>query len=100
MNPVLEARHFLYRVEVFFKETLVDGPLGKIKYYVIRFEFQVRGSPHIHSFLWILNAPVLSKDKIDHYKELVDSNISARVPDPSKNPKLFELLKMYQLHKH
>ena len=73
-------------MEVFFKEILVDGPLGKIKYYVIRFEFQVRGSPHIHSFLWILNAPVLSKDTIDHYKEWVDSNISARVPDPSKNP--------------
>ena len=100
MNPVLVVRHFQYRVEVLFKEILVDGPLGKIKYYVIRFEFQVRGSPHIHSFLWILNAPVLSKDTIDHYKEWVESNISARIPDPSKNPKLFELVKMYQLHRH
>ena len=100
MNPVLVARHFQYRVEVFFKEILVDGPLGKTKYYVIRSEFQVRGTPHIHSFLWILNAPVLSKDTIDHYKEWVDSNISARIPDSSKNPKRFELVKMYQLHRH
>ena len=30
-NPVLVARHFQYRVEVFFKEIIVDGPLGKVK---------------------------------------------------------------------
>ena len=44
-------------MEVFFKEIIVNGPLGKVKYYAIRVEFQVRGSPHIHSFLCVLNAP-------------------------------------------
>ena len=29
LNPVLLARHFQYRVEAFFKEIIVDGPLGK-----------------------------------------------------------------------
>ena len=43
------ARHFQYRVEVLFKEIGVNGPLGKVTYYAIRVEFQVRGSPHIHS---------------------------------------------------
>ena len=100
MNPVLVARHFHFRVEGFFKEILVDGPLGKIRHYIIRVEFQVRDSPHIHSFLRILNAPVPSKDIIEHYKEWVDSIISARLPNPTKNPKLFELVKMYQLHRH
>ena len=57
-NPVLLARHFQYRVEAFFKEIVVNGPLGKVTYYVIRVEFQVRGSHHVHSFLWVLNAPV------------------------------------------
>ena len=42
-NPVLLARHFQYRVEVFFKEIIVNGLLGKVKYYAIRVEFQVRG---------------------------------------------------------
>ena len=51
-NQVLLARHFQYRVEVFFKEIIVDGPLGKVKYYAIKFQF--RGSPHIHSFLWVM----------------------------------------------
>ena len=59
-NQVLVARHFQYRVETFFKIIVVDGPLGKVKYYAIRVEFQFRGSPHIHSFLWVLNAPKLT----------------------------------------
>ena len=70
-NPVLLARHFQYRVEIFFKEIIVNGPLGKVTYYAIRVEFQVRGSPHIHSFLWVLNAPVLDKDNIDAYVRFV-----------------------------
>ena len=45
-NPVFLARHFKYRVEVFFKEIVSDGPLGKIKHYAIRVNFQVRSSPH------------------------------------------------------
>lgn len=56
------ARHFQYRVEYFFKNIIVNGPLEKTKYYAIRVEFQVRGSPHIHSFLWIANAPIVTKN--------------------------------------
>ena len=49
--------------------------------------------------MWFLNAPVLSEDTIDHCKEWVDFITSARLPDLTKNPKLFELIKMYQLHR-
>ena len=38
-NPVLVARHFQYKVEIFFKEIILDGPLGKRKYCAIRIEF-------------------------------------------------------------
>ena len=38
-NPVLVARHFQYKVEVFFKEIIIDGPLDITKYYAIRIEF-------------------------------------------------------------
>ena len=48
-NPVLVAKHFQYKVELFFKEIIVDGPLGKTKNYAIHIEFQERGSPHVHS---------------------------------------------------
>ena len=49
-NPVLVARHFQYRVEIFLKVIVLNGPLGKTSYYAIHVEFQVRGSPHIHLF--------------------------------------------------
>ena len=61
-NPVLLARHFQYRVEVFFPEIIINGPLGKVKYHAIRVEFQSRGSPHIHSFLCVIDAPPLTKE--------------------------------------
>ena len=41
-------------------EIVFDGPLGKIKYYALRIEFQERGSPHVHAFVWILDAPRIS----------------------------------------
>lgn len=46
-NPVLPASHVQNQVEVFFKETVVDGPSGKIKYDAGHAEFKVRGSPHV-----------------------------------------------------
>ena len=49
-NPVLVARHFQYKVRVFFIEIIFDGPFGKLKYYGIRIEFHERGSPHMHFF--------------------------------------------------
>ena len=44
------ARRFRYKVEVFFKEIVLDGPLGKTKYHDIRIEFQEMGSLHVHLY--------------------------------------------------
>ena len=99
-NPVLVARHFQYRVEIFFKEIVINSPLGKTKYYVIRVEFQVRGSPHIHSFLWMVNAPTLTKDNKEEYIEFVDNIIHAVLPDENEQPELYNLVKTYQMHRH
>ena len=46
-NPLLAARHFQNKVEVFFKDIMLDGSLGKTKNYAIRIEIQERGSPHV-----------------------------------------------------
>ena len=66
-NPVLEARHFLYRVEDFSKEIVLNGPLGKTRYHAIRVKFQARGSPQIHPFIWVLSAPKLSIEYKEEY---------------------------------
>ena len=99
-NPVLLMRHFQYRVETFFKEIVIDGPLGKVKYYAIRVEFQVRGSPHIHSLLWVLNAPTLTKDNKNEYITFVDSVIKCELPNKDEEPELYDLVLTYQKHTH
>ena len=100
LNPVLLARHFQYRVETFFQVIILDGPLGKVKHHAIRIEFQVRGSPHVHSFLWVLDAPTLSKDHIHEYILFVDSIVNVTLPNLKVHPGLFDLVTTYQIHSH
>ena len=78
----------------------LDGPLGKTSYYAILVQFQVRGSPHIHSFIWILNAPKLSKETKDEYIQWVDSIIRTDMPISVSEKELFELVKTFQVHRH
>ena len=100
-NPVFLARHFQYRVEAFFVEMLCKGKvLGDMSYYAIRLEFQFRGSPHIHSFIWVLNPPVLSMTTLETYKIFVDSTVQAYLPDENEDKKLHDLVKKYQTHRH
>ena len=97
-NPVLLARHF--QIELFFKEIVVNGPLGKVEYYAIRVEFQVRGSPHIHSFLWVNGAPKIPSEIKEEYIAFIDQIIKANLPDPQTEHDLYVLVKTYQTHSH
>ena len=99
-NPVLLARHFQYRVEVFFTQIIINGPLGKVKYHAIRVEFQFRGSPHIHSFLWVIDAPLLTKETKNEYLNYIDHIIKVELPDKDIEPELYEMVKTYQIHSH
>ena len=99
INPVLVARHFQYQVEVFFKEIVADGSFGKSKYYAIRVEFQVRGSPHLHWFLWVANAPVLTSKSKEEYVAFVDQIVHAFLSDRDDS-EIHDLVKLYLFHKH
>jgi len=99
-NPVLLARHFQYRVESFFKQMIINGSLGKVIHYAIRVEFQVRGSPHIHSLLWVENAPVLSNETKYEYTKFVDTAVKCQLPNKENDEELFDLVKTYQTHSH
>lgn len=100
-NPVFIERHFQYRVALFFVEILVGcNLLGQLAYYALRVEYQLRGSPHIHCFLWILNLPSLCVDNIGDYISFVDSAIQAFLPDVSIDKELHDLVEKYQTHKH
>ena len=70
------------------------------QYYAIRIEFQVRGPPHVHSFLWVLNQSVLSDSTIDSFIEYLDTVVSANLPCKQQNLELFNLAKNFQIHSH
>ena len=62
---------------------------------MIKVEFQVRGSSYIHSFLWIADAPVLTKETIELHKQSANGLISAKLPDHNQDPELYKLVKTY-----
>ena len=68
--------------------------------HAIRVEFQVRRNSHIHSFIWITDAPILTKDSIGEYIAFIDSAVKSYVPDPITNPDLFKLVTAYHVHSH
>ena len=48
------------------------APLGKIKDWCCRVEYQQRGSPHIHMLIWLDNAPVFGVDKDEDVVAYID----------------------------
>ena len=69
-NPVFIAHHFQHRVETLFKEIelIPISILGKVTFNTIKIEFEVRGSLHVDSFLWILSAPKLTEDNTNLHR--------------------------------
>ena len=48
-------------------------------------EFQICGSPHVTSILWVIKAPVLTKNNIAEYVRFADDVVKAYVPDADTN---------------
>ena len=70
-NPAIADWFFWHRVQKFIEV----GILGATDYWM-RFEWQHRGSPHVHGLAWLSNAPnveelLTSADKFDIVKEQI-----------------------------
>ncbi len=101
-NPFLVTCHFIKRWEAYLNNVLLanNGPLGEITDHFCRVEFQKRGSPHLHCFLW-------TKEKFDLDSEdgraaapaFIDKYVSAQIPDDS-DPELKSLVERLQKHNH
>lgn len=85
-NPVTTARHFCRRVHLIYSYILSDEkPLGKVVDYFWRIEFQMRGSPHLHSLWWIKDAPNLdTPEGIKEAPKFIDKYISTEIPTEYK----------------
>ena len=77
------ARHFQYKVQVFFKEIKFDGLLGKTNYKAISTEFHERDSPHVHLFTWMFNTPNIENEAA--YIEFIEEPMHAQLPDHLSN---------------
>lgn len=101
-NPFMATLAFERRWHAFLKNVLKgkNGPLQKITDYFVRVEFQARGSPHLHIFLWtsynLGNRKVPNAEMI----QIIDKTISTSLPNESSNPLLFQLVKQFQTHHH
>ena len=81
-NPITGVQVFQHRIEAFFSEYLLSDahPLDHITDYVIKSEFQIRGSPHAHCLLWVKDAPKIDKDPDDVVCAFIDKYITAVIP--------------------
>jgi hypothetical protein len=86
LNPVIVAKHFQYRVETFFRDVLLTNanPVGKIVYYALRIEFQMRGSPHLHALIWTSDCPHLTNDTKDAYIDYINQTCTS-IPPRQRN---------------
>ena len=55
----------------------------------------MHGSPHVHSFIWLLNLPKLSEETLGTYIEFIDNTIHANLPASDDDPVLYELVNQY-----
>ena len=96
-DPVTCSRYFDHRVQEFLNIILKSScePIGKLRDFFYRVEFQQRGSPHIHMLVWIDNAPSLEKNSEEEIVQFVDKYLTCSVND-EETAHLVEL----QTHKH
>ena len=96
-DPVTCSRYFDHRVQEFLKTVLKSDcqPVGKLKDFFYRVEFQQRGSPHIHMLVWIENGPTLEKNSEEEIVQFVDQYLTCNA-DNEETASLVNL----QTHKH
>ena len=98
-DPVTCARHFDFQFNTFLRQFLMTStaPLGKIKDWFYRVEYQQRGSPHIHMLIWLEDAPVFGVTDDKDIISFIDQIITCQKPDD--DPELVDLVNR-QMHKH
>ena len=97
-NPITVSRMFNYRFETFLKKVILSNanPIGKVKDYFYRVEFQQRGSPHTHCLFWIEDAPKLHTNTDADVADFIDSYVTCE--NPPDDEELHEIVNSVQTH--
>ena len=94
---------FQHQLESFFSQYLLSSahPLGHIKDYLIKIEFQMRGSPHAHSLLWVKDALKIDEDPDEVVCKFIEKYITATIPnDTNRDKQDMTLVESLQKHAH
>lgn len=101
-DPLLTSLHFERRWKSLFKHIIKGkaSPLGKIQDHFARIEYQNRGSPHLHLFLWIADAPNVQTSSSREIVNFIDQIIKTTIPSEHDDKELHDLVSRLQIHHH
>ena len=91
-HPDIVARVFHLKFASLLNDIMVQKIFGKAIAYVYMVEYQKRGLSHVHLIVFLDRSNRLLT------AQRVDSFICSELPDPVKNPHLFELVKTHMIH--
>lgn len=64
------------------------NPIGKIKDYFYRAEFQQQGSPHVHCLFWMENAPLIDKTQMKRWFNFISKKACTCQIDKANTDKI------------
>ena len=91
-RPDIIARVYKLKLDELMRDLTDRNCLGKTVAHVHTIEYQKRGLPHAHILL-----TVDTVDKVINSQDL-DDLICAEIPDPGKNPQLYDIVKANMVH--
>ncbi|XP_058189254.1 uncharacterized protein LOC131306843 [Rhododendron vialii] len=91
-RPDLLSRIFRSKFHYLCKEVVKKELFGPVAAYTFATEFQKRGLPHVHMLIVLKGAYKIST------VDLVDSFISAKIPDKDQQPHLYAMVLKHMLH--
>ncbi|KAI5398743.1 hypothetical protein KIW84_064209 [Lathyrus oleraceus] len=91
-RPDVISRIFKIKFDQLLSDSTKKSVLGKVLAYMYTIEFQKKGLPHAHIFIFLYPSNKYPRP------EDIDKIISAEVPDLLKEPKSYNLVKAHMVH--
>ena len=91
-RPDLVARVFKLKLNSLIDDITKYNALGRSVAHVYTIEFQKRGLPHCHMLV------ILHPDDKFTTPEAIDKFVSAELPDPNTNPRLYKIVTSCMIH--